>query len=100
MDDGQYDWILHKQAILDKRNADEEAERRAKATQALLMANSRAGKKNQAKLQLMEEEERKRKEEEERKAPVIEKKILYTFKKDSLPLLYKLVNVGVTDPCA
>ena len=30
-DDGQYDWILHKQAILDKRASEEEAERRAKA---------------------------------------------------------------------
>jgi len=30
-DDGQFDWIIQKNMILDKRAADEEAERRAKA---------------------------------------------------------------------
>ena len=28
------------------------------------------------------------------------KKDFDTFKNESLPLVYKLVNVGVTDPCA
>lgn len=28
------------------------------------------------------------------------KKDFGTFKNESLPLVYKLVNVGVTDPCA
>ena len=38
------------------------------------MKNSRAGKKNQAKMQMMEEEERKRKEDEDRKAQIEEAK--------------------------
>ena len=66
-DDLKYDWVLHKQMILERRAAEEEAERRAKAQEALLRANTKNGKKNQAKLQLFEEEERKRKEEEEKK---------------------------------
>tara|TARA_B110000483_G_scaffold243106_1_gene331333 strand:+ start:3158 stop:3295 length:138 start_codon:yes stop_codon:yes gene_type:complete len=44
------------------------------------------------------------KEERERKAPTTKKKNkkrdFDTFKNESLPLVYKLVNVGVTDPCA
>ena len=28
------------------------------------------------------------------------KKDFDTFKNESLPLVYKLVNIGVTDPCA
>ena len=49
-DDLKYDWVLHKQMILERRAAEEEAERRAKAQEALLRANTKNGKKNQAKL--------------------------------------------------
>jgi len=45
-DDMQYDWIIHKKALLEKRAAEEEAERRHKAAQALMIANARMGKKN------------------------------------------------------
>jgi hypothetical protein len=45
-DDNQYDWILHKNAIIEKRAAEEEAEKRHKAAQALMIANARMGKKN------------------------------------------------------
>jgi hypothetical protein len=46
----------------------------------------------------------KEEEKRERKAPRRRtrrrKKDFDTFKNESLPLVYKLVNVGVTDPCA
>lgn len=67
-DDGQFDWILHKQAILAKREADEEAERKQKVHSALMASGGKASKKNLAKMQFMEAEELKRKEEEEKKA--------------------------------
>ena len=66
-EDNKFDWILRKQTILQRRDIEEEAERRQKAQEALIKANTKNGKKNQAKLQLMEEEERKRKDEEEKK---------------------------------
>ena len=66
-EDNRFDWILRKSSKLQRRDIEEEAERRQKAQEALIRANSKSGKKNQAKLQLMEEEERKRKEDEEKK---------------------------------
>ena len=41
--------------------------------------------------------ERERHQEEEQEE---EEEDFDTFKNESLPLVYKLVNVGVTDPCA
>ena len=53
--------------MIERRQLEEENEKRQKAQEALIKANSKIGKKNQAKLQMMEEEERKRKEEEDKK---------------------------------
>ena len=52
---------------MDRREAEERAEKAAKQAQALMMQNARQGRKTQAKMQLLEEEERKRKEEEDKK---------------------------------
>ena len=42
----------------------------------------------------------KREKGTKKKNPKRRKKDFDTFKNESLPLVYKLVNVGVTDPCA
>jgi len=56
-------------AILEKRAADEEAERRHLAQEAIIKARQKlTGKKNAQQMKLIEEEERKRKQEEDRKA--------------------------------
>ena len=73
-DDGNFDWILHKQLVIEKRAQAEEAERKHKQQQALLMGNSRGAKKNVAKMQLIEEEERKKQDAEVRKAKAEEDK--------------------------
>ena len=48
----------------------------------------------------MKEEEEKRERKAPRRRTRRRKKDFDTFKNESLPLVYKLVNVGVTDPCA
>jgi len=46
------------------------------------------------------ERRREKREKGTKKKNKKKKKDFDTFKNESLPLVYKLVNVGVTDPCA
>ena len=46
------------------------------------------------------ERRREKREKGTKKKKKKKKKDFDTFKNESLPLVYKLVNVGVTDPCA
>ena len=51
-------------------------------------------KKNERRREKREKGTKKKKNKKNKK------KDFDTFKNESLPLVYKLVNVGVTDPCA
>lgn len=53
-------------------------------------------------MKTMKNERRREKREKgtKKKNKKRRKKDFDTFKNESLPLVYKLVNVGVTDPCA
>ena len=51
-------------------------------------------KKNERRREKREKGTKKKKKKKKKK------KDFDTFKNESLPLVYKLVNVGVTDPCA
>jgi len=51
-------------------------------------------------LKTKKNERRREKREKGTKKKKNKKKDFDTFKNESLPLVYKLVNVGVTDPCA
>ena len=76
-DDGQFDWVISRQAILDRKMAELEAERRQKAAaERFKMQN---GMESATASRLLEEEERKRKVEEEKKA---EKEEAKKFAKD------------------
>ena len=54
-------------------------------------------KKNERRREKREKGTKKMKKKKKKKK---KKKDFDTFKNESLPLVYKLVNVGVTDPCA
>ena len=65
-DDVQFDWVIHKQRLLDQRTAAEEAEKRAKA-ESNSKVKSRLAKGMMSKLAAIEEAERKQREEAEQK---------------------------------
>lgn len=65
-DDIQFDWVIHKQRLIDQRTAAEEAEKRAKI-QTNSRVKSRLAKGMMSKLAAIEEAERKQREEAEQK---------------------------------
>ena len=76
-EDDQWDWILHKQKLLDKRAREEEIERKRR-----LLANTRMSKKQVNKQAIIEEEQRKMREEEEERAKAEEAKKLAQREKE------------------
>lgn len=70
-EDDQWDWILHKQKLLDKRAREEEIERKKR-----MLANTRMSRKQVNKQAIIEEEQRKMREEEEERNKIEEAKRL------------------------
>ena len=72
-DDIQFDWVIHKQRLIDQRTAAEEAEKRAKI-QTNSRVKSRLAKGMMSKLAAIEEAERKQREEAEQKKQMEEQR--------------------------
>ena len=65
-DEVEFDWVTHKQRLIDQRAAAEEAEKRAKA-QTNNRVKGRLAKSMMSKIAAIEEAERKQREEQEAK---------------------------------
>ena len=70
-DEVEFDWVTHKQRLIDQRTAAEEAEKRAKAS-SNNRVKGRLAKSMMSKIAAIEEAERKQREEQEAKKQIEE----------------------------
>jgi len=70
-DDGNFDWVLHKQRLIERRKVAEEEERKSKELKNAKM-RGKLGLKLMSKIAALEEEERKKKEEEHKRIEIEE----------------------------